>query len=119
MFGRILAALALLGPLLIGIAAPALAFVALRKLAQADLRGPSPIAVVVASVVWLLLCVATAKVLVSVAFGFTWGWAHAGRPPLVSEQWTFLSYVVAGLVFLSACAVALNRLLIVARRPGA
>ena len=123
MFGRILAALALIGPPLIGLVAPALVLVALRKRrrsqSQADAsRGPSPIALVMASVVWLLLCVATSKLLVSVAFGVTWGWAHAGRQPLISEQLTFLSYVAAGLVFLSACAFALNRLLLSAKKVG-
>ena len=117
MFGRILAAFALLGPPLIGIVAPALSFAALRKrrrnVSQANIpRAPSTLAVVVAAVVWLLLCVGTSTVLIQVAFGFTWGWAHAERPPLVGEELTFLGYVAAGLVFLSACAFALHRLLV-------
>ena len=70
-----------------------------------------------AVVIWLLLCVGTSKVLVSVAFAFAWEWAHAGRPALISEELTFLGYVVAGFVFLSGCAIALHRLLIGPRRP--
>ena len=122
MFGRIVAALALFGPVLIGIAAPALSFAALRQRrlnpSQSNrFRAPSAVALVVASVIWLVLCVAISLILQQVAFAFTWGWAHAERPPRIGEELKFLSYVACGLISLAACAVAVHRLLIVAKRP--
>ena len=113
MFGRILAAFALFGAPLIGIVAPALSFAAFRKRRRnASHASPSVLAIVVASVVWVALCAAIAWGFMQVGFGFTWGWAHAGRPPLLREELTFLAYIAGGLGFLSACAFGLHRLLI-------
>lgn len=108
----ILLAFALFGPPLIGILAPVLSFLALRKRASGR---PPVMFIVTAAVVWLLLCAVTAWALQYMAFNFAWSWAHVRRPPLVSEQLTLLGIIAGGLVFLGACAYVLNRLLITAR----
>jgi sterol desaturase/sphingolipid hydroxylase (fatty acid hydroxylase superfamily) len=109
-FGRILLAFALLGPPLIGIIAAVISFLVLRRHRRDLARGPSSVAVIVASVIWISLCVGTALVLQYLAFNFAWTWAHVKRPPLTSEEFTLLAIVAIGLIGLGACAFALHRL---------
>ena len=103
---RILLAVALFAPAVIGVIAPVISILRLRG------RGPSrrgTVAGVLA--VWIALVVAASVILQSVAFHYAWMWAHVDRPPRAIEQVALFAITTLVIIVLGGCAMALHRFL--------
>jgi hypothetical protein len=117
MIARTAILLALLGPLLTGIAVPITSGLLLRRLSRrqspSDVRAEvRPAVVAGALLLWVALSVGTAVFLISFASITAMGWADSRTWTPIREQLELLAIVSGGMLLLIGCGIVLHRVLI-------
>ena len=117
-FARLVLALCLVGAPLVGVIAPVVSALRLRR----GSHRPSAFAVVAALIVWIALCAGVAMLLIQIGFAYAWEAAHAqrdtGGPLPLSEHLRLGGLSILAILALAGCAAIFHRLLAPPLRRG-